>query len=293
MHQLTAWRRHFSSGPRAVFFIVMMASLLATPFFAHRADAAGADALAEKVLDRLGGREAWAGLRNTINGSQQNRAGEPTVVYAVITMDFERPRFRIETTAQDLHLVRVIDGDNSWRLRRNGNIEDVPADRFAEEMQWYGAHLYRTLHRVAARDPALSAGLGTDSRLEISADGKRILWLKLDSKGEPYAFGFYDDDGPCLTRDETFSDEFAAASLSNLEPADYLYPDTMVWFVFGELDESSAVGQGITFFDRLVEAGSPLVELTIAPRTPHATPSTRQGARAIHDALLDSCRPWD
>ena len=47
MHQLTAWRRHFSSGPRGLFFIVMMASLLATPFFAHGADAAGADALAE------------------------------------------------------------------------------------------------------------------------------------------------------------------------------------------------------------------------------------------------------
>ena len=86
---------------------------------------AAARELADKMLERLGGREAWAGLRNTINGSQQNRAGEPTVVYAVITMDFEQPRFRIETTSQDLHLIRVIDGENSWRLRRSGKIEDV------------------------------------------------------------------------------------------------------------------------------------------------------------------------
>ena len=86
----------------------------------------GAEALADKMLQRLGGRAAWAGLRNTINGSQQNRAEEPTVVYAIITMDFQQPRFRIETTAQDLHLVRVIDGKNSWRLRRSGKIEDVP-----------------------------------------------------------------------------------------------------------------------------------------------------------------------
>ena len=107
------------------------------------------------MLERLGGRAAWAGLRNTINGSQQNRAGEPTVVYAVITMDFERPRFRIETTAQDLRLIRVIDGDNSWRLRRSGAIEDVPAELYADDMRWYEAHLYRTIHRVAARDPAL------------------------------------------------------------------------------------------------------------------------------------------
>ena len=150
--------------------------------------------LADKMLERLGGREAWADLRNTINGSQQNRAGEPTVVYAVITMDFERPRFRIETTAQDLHLIRVVDGENSWRLRGSGKIEGVPEELFASEMKWYGAHLYRTIHRVAARDPALSLGLGADGRLEIFANGERILWFKLDAKGEPYAFGAWDDE---------------------------------------------------------------------------------------------------
>jgi hypothetical protein len=153
-----------------------------------------AEALADKMLEHLGGRDAWAGLKNTINGSQQNRAGDPTVVYAIITMDFERPRFRIETTAQDLHLIRVIDGKNSWRLRRSGRIEDVPDDLFASEMGWYSAHLYRTIHRVAARDPLLSLHKGKDGRLEISAAGQRILWFKLDAKGEPYAFGARDDD---------------------------------------------------------------------------------------------------
>jgi hypothetical protein len=150
--------------------------------------------LAEKMLERLGGRAAWAGLRNTINGSQQNRAGEPTVVYAVITMDFEQPRFRIETTAHDLHLIRVINGKDSWRLRRSGAIEDVPEALFAGDMEWYAAHLYRTIHRIAARDPALSLGLGDDGRLEVSAGGERVLWFKLDAKGEPYAFGTRDDD---------------------------------------------------------------------------------------------------
>lgn len=154
----------------------------------------GAEALADKMLERLGGRANWASLRNTINGSQQNRAEEPTVVYAVITMDFERPRFRIETTAQDLHLIRVIDGKNSWRLRGSGRIEDVPEDLFASEMEWYAAHLYRTIHRVAARDPSLSLNMGADGGLEIFANGKRLLWFKLDAKGEPLAFGFREDD---------------------------------------------------------------------------------------------------
>ena len=163
---------------------------ISPPADAQNPDATG---LADKMLERLGGRANWAALRNTINGSQQNRANQPTVVYAVITMDFERPRFRIETTAQDLHLIRVIDGENSWRLRGSGAIEDVPEQLFASEMQWYRAHLYRTIHRVAARDPALSLSIGADSRLEVFANDKRILWFKLDETGEPYAFGAWED----------------------------------------------------------------------------------------------------
>ncbi len=177
---------------RVIAAAMMATSLACVPAWAE--NPAAAEALAAKMLERLGGRTAWAGLRNTINGSQQNRVGEPTVVYAVITMDFERPRFRIETTAQGLHLIRVIDADKNWRLTRAGKIEDVADDRIAGDLDWYGAHLYRTIHRIAARDPALSLGVVDDNRLEVFADGKRIVWFEVDADGEPYAFGSYDDD---------------------------------------------------------------------------------------------------
>lgn len=159
-----------------------------------------ADLLADNMLERIGGRAAWAKLRNTINGSQQNRINEPTVVYAVITIDFERPRFRIETTAPELHLIRVINGaDKSWRLRRTGRIEPVPEELFLEDMTWYQAHLYRTIHRIAARDPDLALSTGSDGRLEVFLGEKRLLWFKLDARGEPYAFGVRDDNTGSLT----------------------------------------------------------------------------------------------
>ena len=191
MHNFADKPRHEPRTLRRTWF-VGLAMLLLCPLV-HGQDP-NAETLTEKMLERLGGRAAWANLRNTINGSQQNRAGEPTVVYAVITMDFERPRFRIETTAQDLHLIRVIDGKDSWRLRRSGKIEDVPDDLYASEMDWYAAHLYRTIHRIASRDPSLSLAIGSDGRLEVSSNDKRLLWFKLDAKGEPFAFGVRDDD---------------------------------------------------------------------------------------------------
>jgi hypothetical protein len=87
-----------------------------------------------------------------------------------------------------------VDGERSWRLSRVGRIEDLPAERFKEDMQWYASHLYRSIHRVAAGDAALSLGLAGDGRLEIFEKGTRILWFRLDAKGEPYSFGTYDDE---------------------------------------------------------------------------------------------------
>lgn len=181
---------------RKALLLLAALCITVTPALAneHDDDHAAAEALAERMLQAIGGRKNWAALRNTINGSQQNRVSDPTEVYAVITMDFERPRFRIETTAPGLHLARVIDGKRSWRQRRNGDIEDVPEDFFNDEMRWYASHLYRTIHRIAARDPALSLAVNEQDRLEVYADGERIKWFQLDADGVPYRFGTFDND---------------------------------------------------------------------------------------------------
>ena len=162
--------------------------------FAAAADPSAAEAQADRMLAALGGRAAWAAAKNTVNDSQQNRAGDSAVVRAAITMDFERPRFRIETTGPDLHWIRVIDGERSWRKTREGRIEPVPEQLIAEDLVWYAGHVYRTIHRVARRDRALQLAEGEGGRLEVHEGGKRIAWFKLDARGEPYAFGAHGDD---------------------------------------------------------------------------------------------------
>jgi hypothetical protein len=188
--------RHRQSLSFVSILVASVVLMFAQP--THAEDDKRVGSVVDQMLDALGGRQNWADLRNTINGSQQNRADEPTVVYSVITMDFERPRFRIETTASDIHVIRVIDGDDSWRLRLSGNIEDVPADLYDEEMRWYGAHLYRTIHRIASRDPAISLTLDGQGRLQVFEDGGPIMWFRLDADGQPYRFGTYDDEAGTL-----------------------------------------------------------------------------------------------
>ena len=152
-----------------------------------------ADAV-ERMLRALGGRAAWARVTNTVNDSQQNRLVDPAVLRVVITMDFERPRVRIETTGPGLHVARALNGDRHWRRNRAGELGPMPDDVLADDRRFHAGHVYRTLSRLARRDPALRVALGGDGRIEVHESGARIAWYLLDVRGEPYRYGAHDDD---------------------------------------------------------------------------------------------------
>ena len=173
--------------------LALSALLLVTPLNASTS-APEAERLADRMLAALGGRAAWASVKNTVNDSRQDWDGEPPELRVVITMDFERPRLRIETRGKDLHLIRVIDGENHWRLSRDGKIEPVAAEVVKIDRRFYAGHVYRTLHRIAARDPALKLALGREGRLEVHEAGTRIAWYALDRSGQPYLYGAHDDE---------------------------------------------------------------------------------------------------
>jgi hypothetical protein len=104
------------------------------------------------------------------------------------------------------------------------------------------------------------------------------------------SFGYPGDGtGPCATSDETFRPYFEETSLA-LGNWQYVYPKTMVWFLFGESDTTNAVAQGLTYHRRLLQAGSPLVRATQVPGTGHGVPATAAGANAVRDIMLRECR---
>lgn len=178
-----AWRRIGAAGVAAM--------LLAGPALA---DGGEAEALAERMLGAVGGRAAWSGLTSLVNDSRQHRLDPPAAVRAVISLDLRQPRFRIETSAPDLHLIRVVDGERSWRLDRAGQLEPLPQAAREEDLRWYAGHVYRTLHRIARRDAALRLAVGDGGRLEVFEGAQRIAWYRLDAQGQPYAFGGFNDE---------------------------------------------------------------------------------------------------
>jgi len=173
--------------------LLLLACAFLAPSPSFAATPPESEVLADRMLDAVGGRARWAALRNTVNDSLQFRLEEPFVVRSVIRMDFTQPRFRIDTTAPGLVLARVVDGERHWRLSRAGSVTDLPADILADDRRWYAGHVYRTIHRVAARDPALRLAVSASGRLEVHEGPARIAWFALDARGEPYAFGAHDD----------------------------------------------------------------------------------------------------
>lgn len=153
-----------------------------------------AEARAEKLFNAVGGRAAWARASNMVLDAQVNRSDEAAVQRTVVAVDFNRPRFRIETTAPGLLMIRVLDGDRHWQLARNGSTGPVAAEQLADDRRWYAAHPMRTLHRVAVRDSALSLQLGRGGRLEVMEGGRRLAWFALDARHEPLAYGAADDE---------------------------------------------------------------------------------------------------
>ena len=151
-------------------------------------------ARAEALLAAMGGREAWSKVKfvhveaihddDTIRDRFTNK----------IWNDFSAPRVRIEAKNDEIDSRRAIADGNGWRVRE-GERSALTAEQYENERAWWEANVYRTLHRLAIKDPELEARAVGEHRLEIfRRDGKRLNWFLLNQRGEPMLFGTWDSE---------------------------------------------------------------------------------------------------
>lgn len=148
---------------------------------------AASRAAVDRLLAAMGGREPWAKAGGYRVEAVHRVAGEPTPRESLIVVDFAQPRTRTESRAPGSLRITLLDGDRLQR-RRDGDTSAPPPGVLLGEREWWRANLYRTLHRLAANDPALRAAL-TDRRLVVLDDGAPLLWITLRADGSPSAFG--------------------------------------------------------------------------------------------------------
>jgi len=148
------------------------------------------------------------------------------------------------------------------------------------------------MDRSCARDDPANASLAfPDWATRVIDAGFGFL-----PPGDPQSFNPFGAPavGPCAKGDASFREMFRRASVDSGD-GDYVYPRTLVWFVFEGIDDTHAVAMGTTYFDLLMKMGSPLVRKTIVPDVSHAGPkglyASSTGTLAVRDILLSECRP--
>lgn len=157
----------------------------ATPVPAQPSAEQGRDAL----LQAMGGAALWRqviGVRIVAT----HYSSETRLPYRnVIWNDFRRFRLRIEASNSELTRVFDYDGELGWR-DDGVRVTRLTDSAVASERAWWSANVYRTLHRLALPDAALSVRWIEPQRLAIEEKGKGLLaWFRLGPGGEPLQFG--------------------------------------------------------------------------------------------------------
>lgn len=151
-------------------------------------------ARAEQLLEAMGGREAWAKVKFVHVEAVHDDVDITQSFTNKIWNDFTAPRLRFEAKNAELDSRRVIDGEKGARVGASGR-SALTAEQIEDDRRWWEANVYRTLHRLAANDPDLTARAVGKHRVEIvRKDGKRLNWFHLNQRGEPMLFGTWDSE---------------------------------------------------------------------------------------------------
>jgi len=175
---------------RGLLICVLSLHLGATALKAQQG-AAAAEQRLDGLLAAMGGRAVWASLTGVRVTATHYTSAVRLPFRNDIWNDFVTPRHRIEASNEEISRALVWQkSGGGWLRRENEKPRPLTAQEEAEEARWWESNPYRTLHRLAARDPELSVRLIEPDRLEVfRKDGARLCWFRLNRMNEPVAFG--------------------------------------------------------------------------------------------------------
>jgi CubicO group peptidase (beta-lactamase class C family) len=176
----------------ATLSILMTVTAVASP--GHAEDLRGdeqAVALAERMLDTLGGRAAWARARTIRTELQGYFAREQEPWDETFWMDLEETWGRFEIKNDTIDRVIAWTPESGWESS-DGTFEPLPDDRHRFELQYWQRQPVVVFHRLARGVPATRVEKGTnDLRFDAfdAESGELIAQFAVNMKGEPIKWG--------------------------------------------------------------------------------------------------------
>lgn len=144
---------------------------------------------ADALVAATGGAANWRAARGLRIRAIHYEAAMPRPYANVIHMALDEPLMRFEGRSADIDRVRAVSARGGWRVSEVSPLQAMTAEQVRSDLDWWEAHVYRNIWRLANRDPAIEPRLGADGRLELyRRDGRLLMWYRLNAAGEPVAF---------------------------------------------------------------------------------------------------------
>ena len=147
-----------------------------------------ASALAQRLLDAVGGREPWRTLRFVRTRSTAGVGEAQTEVRLERSMDLERQLLRVVQTIGEESVTYVVAPASAWRLD-GANVVDLPEPFAANLRRRQARTLVNVLHELA-RGTTRALRVGENGRLEIVGSDGLWCWILPDDEGRPLRLGY-------------------------------------------------------------------------------------------------------
>jgi hypothetical protein len=153
--------------------------------------AASGEALAARLVEAMGGDAAWRRARGLVIAATHYEPQLTGPYDNRLAIALDEPRMRFEgRSAWGMRRTRAVVGARGWRVSEVSALGPMTPEQVTGDLDWWEAHPYRNVRRLAVGDPGVRPRAGQDGRLELTRpDGSQLMWYRLGVTGEPYAFG--------------------------------------------------------------------------------------------------------
>lgn len=159
----------------------------------------------ERMLESMGGRQAWASARSLFLHYRQLSSGRrPGEGEQRAWRDLGEPRQRLEYLRTDPSgtlqaWAGGFDPEGGWQ-RRDGAVTPQPAAEHKDDVQFWPREFYTQFRRIAAGDQGLRYRFTPPNRIDVfNPDGLPIGWWDIDAAGNLLRWGATTTDGVLLS----------------------------------------------------------------------------------------------
>lgn len=148
-------------------------------------------ALANRMLETLGGRDVWAQARTIKVELHGYYAREQEPWDETYWMDLETPSGRFELKGATVDRIIAWTPKAGWELERD-NLEPFSEDRHSFELEYWRRQPVVIFHRIASGTPEIRVAMGTNEyRFDVfdAQTDELLAQFAVNQKGEPIKWG--------------------------------------------------------------------------------------------------------